>query len=85
MGELLVLVSVPSSKTNSFPPSQWLEDETFLLKWPLERGHVSFRDGVTISKPKKDHNIFWQGNRGISEYPSDDSQFVWTMKNILLV
>ena len=40
-------ITPPPNKQNKISPEKWwLEDDPFLLKWPLFRGHVSFPGGV---------------------------------------
>ena len=43
----LKLATFTLPETNKLAPeNEWLEDDPFLLEWPISRGYVSFGEGI---------------------------------------
>ena len=42
--------ALPETNSKFTPENGWLEDDRFLLGWPIFRGYVSFREGTSIKE-----------------------------------
>ena len=50
---IVLHLTLPETNSEFTPEKGWLEDDPFLLGWPIFRGYVKLREGIIVSKSVK--------------------------------